>query len=256
MSGRPIVDEIAIAGGAQGCLLLHGFTGSPLEMVPLAEALAQDGYTVRVARIAGHGTSPEDLASTSWEDWIESARAALQAMQTQCRDVAVVGLSMGGAIGLYLAATTDLRAVVALATPLRLRPVIARLARAVQPYVPYLPVLARVGPRSAEVRPYRAGYLRIPLGATADLGHLLERTVELLPQVRVPVMVAQGRRDWAIPAESGEVIYERVASEVRRLLWLPHSGHVVTLDVDREDLFGEVRRFLAEVFPAPVASDD
>ncbi len=253
---RPVIDEVHIAGGAHGCLLLHGFTGSPLEMVPLAEALAQDGYTVRVARIAGHGTSPEDLASTTWQDWVASARVALDAMQTQCLDVAVVGLSMGGAIALYLAATATPRAVVALSTPVRLRPVIARLARAVRPYVPYVPVIARVGPRSADVRPYRAGYPRIPLGATSDLARLLEHTVELLPRVRVPVMVAQGRRDWAIPAESGEAILGRVASEVRRLLWLRHSGHVVTLDVDRDELFGEIRRFLADVFPARAVSYD
>jgi carboxylesterase len=84
---------------------------------------------------------------------------------------------------------------------------------------------------------------------------LLEHTVEMLPRVSVPVMVAQGRRDWAIPPESGEAILERVASEVRRLLWLPHSGHVVTLDVDRADLFTEVRRFLADVFPAAAPGD-
>ena len=251
----PIIDEVHIAGGDRGCLLLHGFTGSPLEMVPLAEALAEDGYTVRVARIAGHGTSPEDLAGTTWHDWIASARAALDSMRTECSDVAVLGLSMGGAIALYLAATAETRAVVALSTPLRLRPVIARLAGAVRRYVPYVPVIARVGPRSADVRPYRAGYPRIPLGATGDLAQLLERTVELLPRVTVPVMVAQGRQDWAIPAESCEAILARVASEVRRLLWLPRSGHVVTLDVDRVDLFSEVRRFLADVFPGAAPGD-
>jgi carboxylesterase len=251
----PVIDEVYIAGGDRGCLLLHGFTGSPLEMIPLAEALAEDGYTVRVARIAGHGTSPEDLASTTWEDWIASAREALDSMRAECRDVAVLGLSMGGAIALYLAATANPRAVVALATPLRLRPIIARLARAARRYVPYVPVIARVGPRSADVRAYRAAYPRIPLGATGDLAQLLEHTVEMLPRVSVPVMVAQGRRDWAIPPESGEAILERVASEVRRLLWLPHSGHVVTLDVDRADLFTEVRRFLADVFPAAAPGD-
>jgi carboxylesterase len=224
-------------------------------MVPLAEALAEDGYTVRVARIAGHGTSPEDLAATTWQDWIESARFALDSMRSQCSDVAVVGLSMGGAIALYLAATAQTRAVVALSTPLRLRPVIARLAGAVRRYVPYVPVIARVGPRAADVRQYQAGYLRIPLGATGDLAELLERTVELLPQVTVPVLVAQGRRDWAIPAESSETILAGVASEVRRLVWLPRSGHVVTLDVDRAGLFSEVRRFLADVFPSAAARD-
>jgi len=46
------------------------------------------------------------------------------------------------------------------------------------------------------------------------------------------------------------VIYTEVSSEVRRLLWLPRSHHVLTLDRERDLLFGEVRRFLAEHLPA------
>ncbi len=250
MTDRAVIDEVFIAGGDRGCLLLHGFTGTPLEMVPLAEALAQDGFTVHVARLAGHGTSPEDLARTTCEDWIDSARDAYRSLAARCRLIAVGGLSMGGAIALHLAATEDPAAVVALATPVRLRPLLHRLARAVHPLMPYLPVLVRVGPRSSDVLPYRASYPRIPLGVTGDLALLLDRTRELLPRVRAPLLVAQGRRDWAVPPESAEFICARVASEVRRLVWLPNSRHVVTLDRDREVLFAEVRRFLSVHVPA------
>lgn len=212
----------------------------------MAEALAEDGFTVHVARLAGHGTSPEDLARTSWEDWVDSARDAFRALRARCRSVAIGGLSMGGAIALHLAATDTPDAVVTMATPVRLRPLVYGIARAIQPVVPYVPVVVRLGPRSADMLPYRASYPRIPLGAAGDLSRLLERMRELLPQVRVPLLIVQGRRDWAIPRESAEVIYTRVASEVRRLLWLPHSRHVVTLDRDRGQLFTEVRRFLSE----------
>lgn len=246
MTPRAVIDEVVFAGGDRGCLLLHGFTGSPLEMVPMAEALVQDGFTVHVARLAGHGTSPEDLAMTSWEDWVGSGREALRALQARCRTVAIAGLSMGGAIALHLAATDAPTAVVAMATPVRLRPLLHRLARAARSVLRYAPVVRRVGPRSPEVLPYRASYPRIPLGVMGDLSSLLDRTRELLPRVRAPLLVAQGRWDWAIPAESAEVIYTHVASEVRRLIWLPHSGHLVTLDRDRGHLFAEVRRFLGE----------
>ena len=211
MAPAPVIDEVHLAGGERGCLLLHGFTGSPLEMVPLAEALAAGGYTVRVARIAGHGTTPEDLASTTWEDWVDSARGAFEALRSQCPRVAVVGLSMGGALALHLAATASPRAVVALATPVRIRPVLATLARAVSPYLPYVPVIARVGPRRTEVMAYRANYLRIPLAAAGDLARLIDRTMALLPQIRIPALVVQGRRDWIIPRESADAIWRTIA---------------------------------------------
>jgi len=243
---RAVVDEVHLGGGDLGCLLLHGFTGSPLEMVPMAEALAQDGFAVHVARLAGHGTTPEDLAGTSWADWVDSARQAYLALQARCRAVAVGGLSMGGAIALLLAASEAPAAVVAMATPIRLRPLVHRLARAARPVMPYAPVVMRVGPRSPEVRLYRASYPRIPLGVMGDLSSLLDQTREVLPQVRAPVLIAQGRWDWAIPSDSADLLYRRVGSDIRRLVWLPHSGHLVTLDRDRGLLFTEVRRFLHE----------
>lgn len=230
-------------------------------MVPLAEALAEDGLTVHIARLAGHGTSPEDLATTSWQDWIASAQDAYETLARRCRTIAVGGLSMGGSLALHLAATaaagaaatkvaTGPAAVVAMATPVRLRPLLHRLARAARPLLPFAPVLRRVGPRAADVMHYRASYPRIPLGAIGDLSRLLDRTRELLPSVRAPLLVAQGRWDWVIPGESADVIYSRVASSVRRLLWLPHSSHLVTLDRDRAVLFAEVRGFLREHLPA------
>ncbi len=212
----------------------------------MAEALAADGYTVCAPRLAGHGTSPEDLARTTWEDWVESAAQAFRGLQARCRSVAVAGLSMGGALALYLGATERPSAVIAMATPVRLRPVISRLARAVRPVVPYVPVIARLGPRGPDVLRYRVSYGRIPLRAAQDLARLLDRVREILPRVRAPVLIAQGRRDYAIPTESAEEIYRDVGSEVRRLLWLPRSRHVVTLDADRAHLFAVSRRFLAE----------
>jgi len=114
----------------------------------MAEALTRDGLTVHVALLAGHGTSPEDLARTSWKAWVASAEQAL--------------------LALHLAAAAPVDAVIAMATPLRLRSLLHRVARVAQPVLPYAPVVRRVGPRSPDVLPYRASYPRIPLGAMAD----------------------------------------------------------------------------------------
>lgn len=213
-------------------------------MAPLAEALAEDGYTVHVARLAGHGTSPEDLAGTSWHDWVDSARDAFRALHARCAAVGIVGLSMGGAIALHLAAAEGPAAVVAMATPIRMRPVVLRLARAVRPVLSYVPVIRRVGPRDPDILRYRVSYARIPVAAAHDLARLLDRMRDLLPQVRAPLLVVQGRRDVVVPRESADEIYRAVGSPVRRLLWLPASRHVVTLDRERTLLFDEVRRFL------------
>ena len=67
------VQPFAFDRGPIGCVLLHGFTAAPKEMRALGEYLAARDYTVRGVRYAGHGTSPEDLARTTWRDWVASA---------------------------------------------------------------------------------------------------------------------------------------------------------------------------------------
>ena len=48
--------------------MLHGFTGNPQSMRPLAEALAAAGYTVDLPLLPGHGTAIEDMIPTRWAD--------------------------------------------------------------------------------------------------------------------------------------------------------------------------------------------
>jgi len=240
--GRSAISRI-IEGGPAGCLLLHGFSGSPLEMIPMADTLAGEGWTVAVAELAGHA-SPAALAQVRWRDWVASADDAYRELQGRCRHVAVAGLSMGGAVALILASVWRPAAVVAISTPVRLRRLLAGASRLASRVVPYAPVVVKLGPRDRSMRPYRSPTRRIPLRATAEVERLLEAMRVALPQVQTPLLIAQGRRDWVIPRESAGEIAALARRADPVVVWLPRSGHVATLDRDRELLFREVRAFL------------
>lgn len=230
-------------GGVSGCLLLHGFSGSPLEMLPLAEVLAREGWTVGVAELAGH-SSPRALATVTWTEWLASAEAAFRDLRRRCPQVAVAGLSMGGAVGLCIAPQLHPAAVVAISTPVRMKRLLARASRVASRVVPYVPILMKLGPREREMRRYQSPARRIALRATEQVDRLLQAMREALPQVRSPLLVVQGRRDWVIPRESAREIAALAASTEPTVRWLPHSGHVATLDRDRTLLFREVTSFL------------
>ncbi len=90
-------------GGSHGVLVLHGFTGNPQSMRPLAEAVAAAGFTVDLPLLPGHGTAVDEMVPTRWDDWSGGAEAAYQALATRCDKVAVAGLSMGGTLTCWLA---------------------------------------------------------------------------------------------------------------------------------------------------------
>ena len=88
-----------------GCLLLHGFTATPDEVRPLGEALAAAGFPVRAVRLAGHGTTPADLARHRLARLAGVGRG--RRWRPSCATtprVAVAGVSLGALLALLLAA--------------------------------------------------------------------------------------------------------------------------------------------------------
>ena len=55
-------------------------------------------------RLAGHGTTPQDLNETKWQDWYKAVSDGVYRLQAGCDRVSIVGLSMGGLLTIKAAA--------------------------------------------------------------------------------------------------------------------------------------------------------
>lgn len=115
-------------------LCLHGLTGTPYEVLPLAEALAERGLRARGPWMAGHEAGHEALARTSHEDWIALATAELDRLRSEHATVFLAGVSMGGLVSLRLAQLRPLAGLVVVGTPLELAPVVRWLLPVVRPF--------------------------------------------------------------------------------------------------------------------------
>lgn len=62
--------------------------------------------------------------------------------------------------------------------------------------------------------------------------------------IYTPVFVVQARQDKMINTESATYIYENVESDVKELTWYEDSGHVITLDKEKEQLHEDIYQFL------------
>ncbi len=69
-------EPFSAAGGPEGVLVLHGFTGNPFSMRTLAQRLGEAGHTVELPLLPGHGTAIDDMIETRWDDWSSAAEAA------------------------------------------------------------------------------------------------------------------------------------------------------------------------------------
>ena len=93
------------ADGPECCLCVHGFTSCPAVYTELAERLAGMGYALSAPLLPGHGTTPEDLGAVAELEWFEAVAREYEALRGRYRTIHVVGLSLGGAIASWLAAS-------------------------------------------------------------------------------------------------------------------------------------------------------
>jgi carboxylesterase len=89
-------------GNHIGILISHGFIGTPQSIRFLGEYIASQGYTVYGPRLKGHGTHYKDIEKCKYQDWIQSLEDGYRFLQQQCRDIFIIGQSMGGTLTIDL----------------------------------------------------------------------------------------------------------------------------------------------------------
>jgi len=234
-------------GGPMGCLLIHGFSGSPPEMRPMGEYLAQQGLTVLGVRLAGHGTTPEDMARTGWRDWVASAEEGLRELQGRCDPVFLAGLSMGGVIALHLATRHPVAGVVTMSAPAYIADWRFRLLPLVQPFVRWITSGGESDLTDSEAQNRFSAYSRLPTSALVSLRQLLRLVRQELGQVRVPVLIMQGERDRTIPHDSAQILFDSLGTTDKEIVWWPNSGHAITIDSEREAVWARAHAFILKV---------
>ena len=233
-------------GGADGVLVLHGFTGSPHSVRPWAAAIAAEGYTVELPLLPGHGTSLEDMMTTSWADWSSAADAAYLDLAARCERVAVAGLSMGGTLATWLAAEHPEIVGVALVNPAVMPQ--PEMAEILAPMIEAGETLIdAIGSDIAKEGVVELAYAGTPLIPLASLGEAIDELQPRLSSVRQPILLMTSPQDHVVAPASSDHLAEMVSAPVERVV-LERSYHVATLDHDA-DLIGErTVEFLAKLF--------
>jgi carboxylesterase len=211
--------------------------------------LAEHGFRCHAPVLPGHGTTPQELERTRWQDWAHGVSDAFDELSEECSDVVVAGQSMGGTLALNLAAR-DLRvsAVASLASPIWLS----------GPIPPLLPIIKRV------VRWHRAGddvdlwhpgaveelysYGLRPTRSINELRRLCAVVRDELPEIRAPVFVLHGERDRTIdPRCALEISRRLIGSSAVQML--PRSGHAISVDVDRDTVNADTLQWFERFDP-------
>lgn len=233
-------------GGSTGVLVLHGFTGIPKSMRPLARTLADAGYSVELPLLPGHGTTPADLARVTYADWLLAGEIALAKLPDRPEGRVVVGLSMGGTVALSLALShRELRGVILI------NPMVApadggfveMLRAALASGTEMLP---SIGSDIARPDSNGGGYDATPV---RPLISLLEATAEIAPrlsEISCRGLLFSSLSDHIVPTESSDLVERDFGGPLERVV-LERSFHVATLDYDAAEIEKRSVAFVGEI---------
>lgn len=229
---------------AVGVLVLHGFTSTTASVIDWARAIhgARDtagrGPAVSVPLLPGHGTSWQQLRAQRWQQWRDAVDREYWRLRAEHDAVVVAGLSMGGALALELAARRPVAGVLLVNPALALRSRAAAFSALLRYVVHSVPGFGSDISRPGTVE---TTYDRTPVAAVAQLNLVLRRALRTLPAVTSPCVVFRSGEDHVVADASVRLLQERSGGPVR-VIPLPDSFHVATLDHDRGIIEADSRR--------------
>jgi carboxylesterase len=229
--------------GPVGCLMLHGFLGSPTSSLPLANYLAGRGVSMHCPLLPGHGELPNKLYKIPSQGWFDEAEEALISFRRQCDEIFLMGHSMGTVLGAYLIDKyPDIKGIIMMA-PLYDGPSRAiRYTRYLRHFVPWFyplrfkrltklvherlydfdPDLDLDDP---EVQARLPEMTRVPTGSIDEMRKVADIGIELWGKIDVPTLIFQGGRDVAVKPGSAQSIYDLLPNEDKKLHIFPKAGH-------------------------------
>lgn len=251
MPGAEAWSHTAPDDGAAAILALHGFTGNPSSMRGFAEAMAAAGFHVELPRLPGHGTTLDDMMTTTWADWTGAVEQAYAALVSRAGSIVVAGLSMGGSLALWTALHHPEVAGLVCVNPATEPPAFDVRSMLAEMLDTGTPVIPGIGSDIADPDAHEIAYEGTPVAGLLSLvddglAPLSSRYGEL----HMPLLLFTSRQDHVVEPAQSDYLAAHYGGPVDHR-WLERSYHVATQDFDRDVIFLAAVDFAQKVTASP-----
>ena len=241
----PEAEPLSVDGGPVGCLVIHGFTGNPSSMRPIAEAMAGAGHSVEMPRLPGNGTTVEDMNTTSWADWTGEVEAAYQRLARRCDHVVAMGLSMGGTLTAWIASEhpeiAGLVLINAAAEPSdEMRAGLQAMLDGGDEY------MDGIGSDVADPDVTESAYAKVPLAPLVSMLDAVGDLQDRLGSITAPALIMTSPQDHVVAPSASDHLAQTLGGPVERVT-LERSYHVATIDHDRDLIIERIGEFVTRV---------
>ncbi|MFX1497448.1 MAG: alpha/beta hydrolase [Promethearchaeota archaeon] len=203
------------------------------------------GCTISIPLLPGFGTSPKDLRYTQIEDWKNALDEELLLLKKTCNKIIAGGHSLGGVLALILVSTYDLDGVFTISAPIGVKSFLSKLVPFIRLFKKYYSIPAKKF--REETNGKWIGYEKIPINQATKMNKLIREMKMILPIIKCPALLLQGRLDSVIKHNSMEYIFENIDSQVKRKVWLENNDHPILESPDHEIIVSEIINFINQI---------
>ena len=233
-------------GASVAILLVHGFAASSDELATLGQYLGGEGYACFAVQLVGHGTTPEEFQKTTWQDWYHSALGGLEQIRSWNPEKTIlIGLSMGGLLSILMAAKEeDIDGLVLIAPALKVPGFLFRLVPIVKYFIKWKDVDIEEAQRVYDVKRFKLS--KEPVSAYHELYKLQKAARDSMKHIKIPTLIIQGTDDKTIDPRSGEIAFNGILSEKKKLHMIEGAEHVITCHPTRHKVYPLILKFIRD----------
>ncbi|GEK34981.1 alpha/beta hydrolase [Kurthia sibirica] len=230
-----------------GIYMLHDLAGSPHNIYDIGVTFVEAGYSVRIPRLAGHGTSPIDLHDVTIDDILHALRTDFKEYKAEMDYVILFGFAFGGGLAQQLAFEFEVDGLILVNSIFEApEKLIVDALEEVELEHRFVPA-GTLDIKNDRVKPDI--YTEIPVPIILELPEFSEHLQEHAADVFCPLLVLQSIDDHVYSPKNADYIVHKFSSREKHLIMLQDSFHFATVDYDQERIAKQCIFFIKGLDP-------
>lgn len=246
-SSTQAMDSYIFNGKNVGIFMIHDFAGSPAHLRAIANHFSDNGYSVKLPKLLGHGTSPEDLLNYSYDAIFKQIYDEFVSFYHDMDYTIILGFAAGGAIAQQLATKHEVAGLILInaffSPPEK---VLFDAQQSSEVHADYLET------GTIDIKNERAKYFiydKIPTALLLQLDHVSSDLKAHANKIFSPVLILQSVDDHVYSPRNADHMLHSFASREKHLVMLQDSYHYAPIDYDQERIINQCLFFVKGLDP-------